>query len=266
MTIKKIILFTLFILGLTLLLISVFGLFKSLRNEELYSEITPYKDDISIRLEEAKKQWKQGDMESDKEFAIRVTMLINNSMAHYWRNEGIKKYYMRIPVWENYILSFRQWITGRKKYEFRNYKKVIERGVGICSQPCIGLKYLLNANGIEADLWDLQGHIVVGTTFDDGTEYTLDPDYGYVIPYGMSALQDNPELLWEAYKNHDGIYASHVEEHKHTEDIVNMYTQEGNNIYYMKKPFEDFSYYAKWILPLLLILPYLSTTLLRKRA
>ena len=254
-----------FVLGLTLLLISVFGLFKSLRNEELYSEITPYKDDISIRFEEAKKQWKQGDMESDKEFATRVTMLVNNSMAHYWRDEGIKKYYMRIPVWENYILSFRQWIAGQKKYEFRNYKKVIERGVGICSQPCIGLKYLLNANGIEADLWDLQGHIVVGATFDDETEYTLDPDYGYVIPYGMSALQDNSELVWEAYKSHDEVYASHVKEHKHTEDIVNMYAQEGNNIYYMKKPFEDFSYYAKWILPFLLILPYLSSTLLRKR-
>ena len=186
-------------------------------------------------------------------------------MAHYWRNEGIKKYYMRIPVWENYILSFRQWITGRKKYEFRSYKKVIERGVGICSQPCIGLKYLLNANGIESDLWDLQQHIVVGVTFEDGTEYTLDPDYGYVIPYGMSALQDNSELVWEAYKNHDGVYANHVEEHKHTEDIVTMYAQEGNNIYYMKKTFEDSSYYAKWILPLLLILPYFSTTLLRKR-
>jgi len=266
MTSKRVFSATMFVLGLTLLLINVFGLFKSLRNEELYSEITPYKDDISIRFEEAKKQWNRGDMESDKEFAARATMLVNKSMAHYWRNEGIRKYHMRIPVWENYILTLKQWIAGHKKYEFRNYKKVIERGVGICSQPCIGLKYLLNANGIEADLWDLQQHIVVGVTFSDGTEYTLDPDYGYVIPYGMSALQGNPELVREAYKHHDGVYAPHLKEHKHTEDIVTMYAQEGNNIYHMKKPFEDFSYYAKWILPLLLLLPYFLTLLLRKKA
>ncbi|MEN8227036.1 MAG: hypothetical protein ABFS38_02695 [Bacteroidota bacterium] len=264
MSLKRVISIAMLLLGVTLLLINVFGLFKSLRNEDLYSEITPYKDDISIRFEEAKKQWDQGDMETDKKFAARVTMLVNRSMAHYWRDEGIKKYHMRVPLWENYILAFRQWISGQKKYEFRNYKKVIERGVGICSQPCIGLKYLLNAQGIKADLWDLQGHIVVGVTFDDESEYTLDPDYGYVISFGMGTLQENPELVSEAYKNHDGIYASHVTEHKHTNDIVNMYTQKGNNIYYMRKPFEDFSYYVKWIFPLLLLLPYLPATLLRK--
>jgi len=71
---------------------------------------------------------------------------------------------------ENYILSIKQQISGEKKYEFRNYKKVIERGVGICSQPCIALKYLLNDNEIEADLWDLAGHVVVEAEFSDGTK------------------------------------------------------------------------------------------------
>lgn len=262
---RQTIFFILFILGVILLVFNITGLFKSLRNEELYSEITPYKDDITIRFEEAKKLWKRGENESAKDFAARATMLINNSMAHYYRDEGIKKYNMRVPLWENYILRIKQWITGRKKYEFRNYKKVIERGVGLCSQPCIGLKYLLNANGIEADLWDLQQHIVVGVTFYDKTEYTLDPDYGYVIPVAISGLMEYPNLVMEAYKNHDGVYASHVTEHKHTEDIVKMYAQEGNHIYYMKKSFEDFSYVAKWVLPFLFILPYLLTFLKVKK-
>jgi len=265
MTAKRIISVTFFLLGMILMVFNIIGLFKSLRNEELYSEITPYKDDITIRFEEAKKLWKRGENESAKDFAARATMLINKSMAHYYRDEGIKKYNMRVPLWENYILRIKQWVTGRKKYEFRNYKKVIERGVGICSQPCIGLKYLLNANGIEADLWDLQQHIVVGVTFYDKTEYTLDPDYGYVIPVAIKGLIENPSLVREAYKNHDGVYASHVTEHKHTDDIVKMYTQEGNHIYYMKKPFEDFAYIAKWVLPFLLILPYLLTLLIVKK-
>jgi hypothetical protein len=265
MKIKKIILFTLFCLGMILLALNISGLFKSLRNEDLYNEVTPYKDDLTIRFEDARKMWDREETESAKEFAARATLLINKSMAHYWRNEGINSYYMRIPLWENYILRIKQWITGREKYEFRNYKKVIERGVGLCSQPCIGLKYLLDKYGLEADLWDLQQHIVVGVTFRDGTEYTLDPDYGYVIPFEMKELQNNPDLVREAYKNHDAVYASHVSEHKRTEDIVKMYTQDENRIYYMKKSFEDLSYLTIWIFPFLLILPYSLTRLNRKQ-
>ena len=254
---RKTLFLILFILGVILMVFNVTGLFKSLRNDALYNEITPYKDDITIRFGEAREQWGRNDYESDQDFIARMTMLVNHSMAHYWRNEGIMKYNMKIPIWENYLITFRQWVTGREKYEFRNYKKVIERGVGICSQPCIGLKYLLNANGIDADLWNLQQHIVVGVTLDNGTEYTLDPDYGYVIPHGVTALHKNPELVREAYRHHDDKYAPHLLEHKHTDDIVKMYSQDGNRIYYMKKPFEDFLYFAKWILPLLLLLPFI---------
>ena len=121
MTAKKIISISLVMLGIILLVFNITGLFKSLRNEELYSEITPYKDDIPIRFEEAKKLWDRGENESVKDFAARATVLVNKSMAHYYRDEGIKKYNMRVPLWENYILRLKQWITGHKKYEFRNY-------------------------------------------------------------------------------------------------------------------------------------------------
>ena len=82
MTAKRIISVTLFILGMILMVFNITGLFKSLRNEELYSEITPYKDDITIRFEEAKKLWNRGEKESVKDFAARATMLVNKSMAH----------------------------------------------------------------------------------------------------------------------------------------------------------------------------------------
>lgn len=257
---------SLFSIGVVLLLLNLFGLFKSLRNEELYDELTPYKDDISVRFEDAKKQWKRGSNELERDYVVRVTMLINHSMTHYWKDVGIKKYHMRVPLWENYILRVKQWVTGNEKYEFRNYRKAIERGVGICSQPCIALQDLLRANGIEAELWDLKQHIVVGVRFVDGIEYTLDPDYGYVIPLGMKQLRSFPPLVREAYKDHDNIYAPHLEAHKHTEDMVRMYTQEGNNIYHMEKGFEDFSYYLKWILPVLLMIPYLLNLILKRKA
>jgi hypothetical protein len=253
----------LFVLGILLLGINITGLFKSLRNEELYSEITPYRDDISILFPEVKKEWVRHKNESEKDFALRVNKLINNAMAHYWKEEGTGKYSMAVPVWENYILRLRQIVSGRKKYEFRNYKKAIERGVGICSQPCIALQDLLTHNGIEADLWDIKGHVVVEAKFSDGTRYTLDPDYGQYVLLGMDEIQANPELVREPYRDQDEVYASHVKEHKHTDDIVNMYEKDGNHIYNMSKSFEDFSYIAKWVLPLLLLLPYLLVLLKR---
>jgi hypothetical protein len=252
----KILKVLLFVFGLILLSLNITGLFKSLRNEELYSEITPYKDDISIPYSEVKDNLGRMKGESDMDFALRSSKLINHSMAHYWRNEGIKKYYMQVPLWENYVLSIHQRISGLKKYEFRNYKKVIERGVGICSQPCIALQYLLMDMGIKADLWDIKGHVVVEATFSDGTKFMLDPDYGNFVPYGMDEIQSDPELVRESYINQDSVYAAHIKEHKHTDDIVKMYEKEGNHIYYMEKSFEDFSYVMIWVLPFILIFPF----------
>ena len=242
--------------GIALLLLNITGLFKSLRNEDLNKEITPYKNDISIPLSEARVQLNCMQNETDKDFAVRVTMVINHAMAHYWKDEGIKSYHMQVPLWENYILSIKQRISGEKKYEFRNYKKVIERGVGICSQPCIALKYLLNANDIKAELWDIWGHVVVEAEFSDGTKYILDPDYGNYVPHSMEYIQSHLDVVRESYKNQDSVYADHYKDHRSTEDIVNIYEKDRNHIYYMPKSFEDFSYIAIWILPILLIIPY----------
>jgi hypothetical protein len=252
----KLLKLVLFLIGLILLGINIYGLFQSLRNNDLYTETTPYKKDISIHFDEARRLWHRGKNESEKNFALRSSKLINRTMAHYWKDEGIRKYNMLIPLWENYILRIRQWISGDKKYEFRNYKKAMERGVGICSQPCIALQYLLKHNRIKADLWDLKGHVVVEVTFSDGTKYLLDPDYGQYVPYGMDQIQENPELVREYYINQNNIYADHVKDHKTTDDIVRLYEKGGNHIYYMKKSFEDISYMLIWIIPLLLMSPY----------
>lgn len=260
----KIFKYLLFVLGLLLLVLNVAGIFMSLRNNDLTSEITPYKHDISISFTEARKQWNRHANEQERVFAIRASLLINHTMAHYWKDEGIRKYHMLIPPWENYILRLKQVISGDRKYEFRNYKKAIERGVGICSQPCIALKYLLNDNGIKADLWDLKGHVVVQATFGDGSCCMLDPDYGKYVPYSMNDIEANPELVRESYRDQDSVYAAGLISHKHTADIVNLYEKDGNHIYYMDKSFEDFSYLAKWLLPILLVLPF-TISLIKKQ-
>jgi hypothetical protein len=256
----------LFVLGIFLLVLNVSGLFMSLRNDQLYSEKTPYRDDISVPFPEAKKLWTRKDGESDKDFAIRATWLFNHSMAHYWRDEGIKKYNMLVPWWENYIIRLQQVFTGDKKYEFRNYKKVMERGVGICSQPCIGLQDLLRKNGIGADLWDIKGHVVVEATFDTGEKIILDPDYGHIVPYSMAEIEKDPEIVRASYINQDDVYDPELKEHKHTQDLIDEYMKDGNHIYTMDKTFEDFAYAAKWILPFLLILPFFFTFITTRKS
>lgn len=251
-------------IGLILLVLNISGLFRSIRNEELYKEITPYRNDIKISFNEARKQWHRHEGETDKDFAMRVNMLANNSMAHYWRDEGIRKYYLQVPLWENYILSINQRLSGRKKYEFRNYKKAIERGVGLCSQHSIALKDLLNQNGIKAELWDLTGHVVVEAEFGDGTKYILDPNWGRYIPYSMEKIESNTELVRDYHRDQDNIYADHVTTHRSIDDIVILYEKEGNRIYYKDKAFEDFTYIAIWVFPILLLLPYIIRLLLKK--
>jgi len=86
----------LFGLGLLLLLINVFGLLKSMRHNDLYTEEnTGRLNDVTIKLKDAKKQLVRRDGESDKEFSLRVNDVVCKSMSHYFKNEGKKKYNLR---------------------------------------------------------------------------------------------------------------------------------------------------------------------------
>ena len=51
-----------------------------------------------------KKMLKREAGESDIDFATRITQIVHDGMAHYWYRVGIDKYYLRVPVWENYLL------------------------------------------------------------------------------------------------------------------------------------------------------------------
>ena len=112
---------------------------------------------------------------------------------------------------------------------------------------------------IDAEIYDLAGHVIVPVKFKDGTGCVLDPDYGRYVPYNIEAIEANPELVRETYRDQNDVYASYVTKHKVTDDIVNMYEKKGNHVYYLDNSFENFSYLAIWIIPFLFIFPYLLT-------
>jgi hypothetical protein len=149
----------LFSVGLALLTINIFGLFKSLRNPDLYTEKNSGRlNDVTIKLEDAKKEIVRKTGESDKVFAIRINEVVSKSMMHDWKKEAASKYNMRVPVWENYVLYFVNSFKKDNRYEFINYKKGLERGVGLCSSHSIVVKGILLDNGIDAQLWDIAAH------------------------------------------------------------------------------------------------------------
>jgi hypothetical protein len=247
-----------FIAGLILLIINFSGLFISMRNPELYSETnTGRLNDITMRLEETKKEIVRREGETDRSFAVRINDVINRSMMHYYKKEGEKKYNLRVPFWENWPL----WLVGcfseDKRYEFAQYKKNLERGVGLCSTHSVVVKGILLDNGIEASLWDIAGHVVVRAEIARDQWWILDPDFGLVVEHDIPEIEADPELVRPAYADMAKLYKPDYNDPYTTDQVVKIYGKEGNHIYDLDLPLEKAFYLAKWLIPFLLILPFL---------
>jgi hypothetical protein len=258
----------LFVSGLILLGLNITGFFKSMRNPEIYTEKNTSRiNDVTIKYPEIKKKLIRQKNETDKDFAIRVNEVINKGFSHYWHNEGISKYHLRVPVWENYIL----WAAGSispskyRKYEFCNYEKNLERGVGLCSTHSIVVKGVLNDNDIDASLWDIAGHVVVRAKVGENEWYILDPDFGVVIPYDIPDIEADPEIVRPYYKDMANLYRKNARDPYTTDHVVELYEKKGNHIYTMNGSFENFTYLAIWIIPLLMIFPLILEMLKQKK-
>ncbi len=264
----KIIKNLLFVLGLFLLAINIFGLFKSMRNPALYTEKkTSRVNDVTIKWEDAKKAIARKPNESDKDFALRINDVVSKSMSHYWKKEGLKKYYMQVPVWENYILYASSLFKKNKAYEFKKkYKKNLERGVGLCSTHSIVVKGILLDNGIDAQLWGLSRHVVVRAKVSDNEWYILDPDYGLYIPHDIPEIEANSEIVRPSYENMADLYKADAKDPYTTDFVVHIYGLKEHKIYDYDARFENFSYVAIWVLPLLLILPLFLQVIRKKKS
>lgn len=251
----------LFITGIILLLINITGVFRSLRNPELYDEEKTLKNrigDVTIRYPDIKDSLQRKAGENNRDFAVRVNRVVNNGFAHYWKDEGIEKYHLRVPVWENYLLYAASYLNpGKyKRYEFSNYKKNLERGAGLCSSHSIVVKGVLKEHGIPAELWDIAGHVVVRAQVEDTAACILDPDFGIVVPADTAEIQANPEVVRPYYANLASLYYPEAKEPYTTDHVVEIYGPEGNHIYDVTNWFESFSYVAIWVIPVLLMLPF----------
>ena len=247
----------LFGLGVMLLATNILGLFKSMRNPEIYT-LRNRIADITLEYPQINDLLVRKEGESNKDFAIRINKVVNDGFSHYWKEEGISRYNLRVPVWENYLLFAAAYLQpdSYRKYEFSDYRKNLERGVGLCSSHSIVVKGILNDNGMAASLWDIADNMVVRAAVDEDEAIILDPDFGVVVPFDIAAIEGNPELVRPFYKDMANLYYPDAKEPYTTDHVVEIYGKEGNHTYTVDNWFEHFSYYAIWILPLLFTMPY----------
>lgn len=246
----------LFVLAILLLGINLIGEFKTLRNPDIYTEDSRFFiTDVDIEYDDLMEEIVRKENESDKEFALRVNDLIFRGMLYYWHREGMNKYHLAVPVWENYILYLRNKFKSIDRYEFRNWGKNLERGVGLCSAYSIVLQGILKENGIESRIWGLTRHVVVEAKLSEDEWYVLDPTYGLYVPHSMEEIQQDPELVRPTFGNVADLHPEETYKDIYTTDfMVEIFGYEDHRIWTPDASFENFSYTAKWILPLLLLL------------
>ncbi len=251
----KIFIWSLFGIGLFLLGINILGEFKTLRNPDIYKEDSRlFKTNADIKYEDIQKDLTRRQKESDKEYALRINDLVYRGMLYYWHEEGIKKYHLSVPVWENYLLFLNNSLKSIDKYEFRNWKKNLERGVGLCSAYANVLQGILIENNIESRTWELTRHIVVEAKVSQDEWIVLDPNYGVFIPYSMKEIKAQPELVRPTYKNMADLHTQNTYKEPYTTDLmVEIYGYEETATFSPDPGFENFTYFAIWALPLLLL-------------
>jgi hypothetical protein len=122
----------------------------------------------------------------------------------------------------------------------------------------------LQDNGIKAELLDVGGHhVVVRAELNDTATFMLDPDFGIVVPYDTAAISANPELVRAAYSNMAALYYPDAKDPYTPDILVNIFGKK-KYVYTVNNWFEYFSYWAIWIIPVLLMLPF-CLNLIRKK-
>ena len=262
---------SLFYLGFCLFIINIIGLFFSLRNELIYQEKnTTFANDIILTEKEFYDRVNKPVIDK-KLYITNLNQAVNQGIAKYWRNAGINKYNLRIPFYENYLLFIASYLNPEEylKYEFVDYRKAIERGVGLCSQQAIIVSEILLEKSIPSFIVGLSDHVVLRAQVDKSRDewWVLDPDYGVVIPYDIDIIENNTKIIRP-------FYAQAGYKQKKINRLENIYEKEGNAVMseqgakgYQIKRFsnEPIFYFLKWLIPCILMTTPIFLFLIRRR-
>ncbi|WP_417518018.1 hypothetical protein [Marinobacter sp.] len=183
--------------------------------------------------------------------------IINQSLIHpVWDQVDPVEYRQLIPIWENYFLWGIGMFSGLpqfERYHYADYERNIKRGIGICGDASTILSSVLDQYQIPNRIVSFGGHVIVEYEREDGKSQLLDPDFGVPLKLTLEELLERPEQLRERYFN-AGYSSAEID------DLISIYQTNfvlfDNTYHFMtlRYIFENVSYIAKWVFPLLLIL------------
>jgi hypothetical protein len=269
----------LFLLGCLLMAINVTGLFMTLRNPEIYTDpLVAFPNDITLTYDEFQQQVPRKGGETDRDYVYRLTSVVNKGMAHYWHTEGMDRYGIRVPLWENYLLYIGSFVQPQHlwKYEYQDVDRIMERGVGWCSQEALLMTKLLHREGFTAEELFKPDHVVTRVQLGDGSWIIADPDYGVVLPFDISDIDANPEIVKPYYESIPrNEWAARGQNFQPVEDVMAaiysepdtwLLTRDGDLAALARS--EETVYAFKWAIPAGLVAPYMFMWLnvLRRRA
>ena len=260
------------LIGVVLLGINAAGLVLPLQHPELHTEKGKILKDQVVITEEQFYRKVQRSNESIPEYVTQLNEAVHQRLIYYeWGKENGAKYW-RLPIHENYLIYFSRqvlylyrWIRdelavpGRAPvsvYEFANYRKVVERGIGLCAQHAVVVCSLLQENKIACKMVMLENHVVVIAQVDprNNVWWLLDSDYGVVVPHDFDRITFSPDIAAPYYraKGYDEATTAAIVSYFAKEKTIADSVKEafGEKRYY----FELWSYYLVWIIPIVLVI------------
>ncbi len=257
MQIKVAIQYFVLVAGCLLLTINIYGLNKNIRVSDFQDEYLIFPNDQPTDFNDTMGALIRLNDESDIEYATKITHVVARGLAHVdWLVYPEEKFNQLIPIWENYFLYFMGKFSGIPEYEryhFANYRRSLERGIGICGDASMIMSQLLNKQNINNKILTFPGHVVVAATFENGKQYIFDADFGVIIPYRPAEFSTNSTEIAKLYSDagypswhfllFQKIYKQNFNEWDDVEHFI-------TNKYY----FEKIAYWLKWSAPMLMIL------------
>ena len=256
--IRNVTLVVLFLISIILLGINIYGEFQSLTPKGVLNTDLRFPKDKTLTFKESLVAIERQNDETDADYVKRVNDVVANSLAHIHWNESddIDLYYQRVPIWENYILYLMPLITNMpeyNKYHFGDYKRSLERGIGICGDASMIMSQILEKEGIESQIVSFPGHVILEAKLGNGEKVLSDADFGVTMPYSVDELNEAPYLAIDHYKRKGfsdrevgGLVRSYGLENEKWNGVEHFITKK----YY----FEYFAYFLKWAFPFALIL------------
>ncbi|MFC4258507.1 hypothetical protein ACFOZ5_05580 [Marinobacter lacisalsi] len=260
------------VLGLVLLGLNLYGLTQPLRkpglgvaDQELLRFVPDQVWDYETSLSAIDAL---AGAEGDMSLAEQANDVVHQSLVHVkWTDVDPVAYRQLVPPWENVFL----WAVGRfsglpqfERYHYADYRRSIERGIGICGDASIVLSSVLERYSVESDIISFRGHVIVEYENPQGQKRLLDPDFGVVIDRSLDELKADPEVVGPIYLE-AGYGAQEVD------DLVSIYSgdyaifDDAYGFMSRRYLFEKTTYILKWALPPLLILPAIALWFWRRR-